>query len=115
MKLFGWLERLINERGSAAIMEQRLALKDDEIAKLQSKIRDLEASLEKHRVETDTIRIHKGIEFHCGVRTGGLWHPYCPICHSPITISGYLSCLGCNWNSWIEADELPTLISELRP
>jgi hypothetical protein len=113
MKFFGWLERLINEHGSAAIMAQRLALKDDEIAKLQAKIRDLEASHEKKQIETDEVRIHKGIEFHRGVRTGGLWHPFCPKCHTPITISGYLSCSGCNWNSWIEAEEFSSLISEL--
>lgn len=113
MGLFKWLDRWINERGSAAIMEKRLAMKDDEIANLQAEKVALQAAHDKKQIESDDVRIHKGVEFHRGVRTGGLWHPFCPRCHLPITISGYLSCSGCKWNSWIKAEELPSLIAEL--
>jgi len=58
MSLFKWFDKFINERGSAAIMEKRLALKDDEIAKLQAQIRDLEAAQHRKKIEADDIRAH---------------------------------------------------------
>ena len=42
MNLFKLFKEWINERGSADIMEKRLALKDDENAKLKAQISDLE-------------------------------------------------------------------------
>lgn len=83
MGLFKWFERLINERGSAAIMEKRLALKDDEIAVLQVKICELQASLDKQQIESDQVVLHKGIEFRRGIKTAGKWMGFCPKCHLP--------------------------------
>jgi hypothetical protein len=90
MKLFGWFEKWINERGSAAIMEKRLALKDEENAKLKAqigemdaKIKTLEASQQKQQIETDDVLIHNAIEFRRGIKTSGKWMGFCPKCHLP--------------------------------
>ena len=83
MNLFGWLKEWINERGSASIMEKRLALKDDEIAQLKAKIKDLEITQKKEQIEADEIRIHNGIEFRNGKRTSEKWAAFCPKCHLP--------------------------------
>jgi hypothetical protein len=45
MGLFSWFERLINEHGSATIMKERLALKDDQLADKDRKIHALELRL----------------------------------------------------------------------
>lgn len=83
MKMFGWIEKFINERGSASIMEKRLALKDDEIAQLKAKIKDLEAAQQKEKIEADEIRIHRGIEFRRGKLMRDKWASFCPKCHLP--------------------------------
>jgi hypothetical protein len=48
------------------LMEENAALK-----------RQLEES------NSEEIRIHSGIEFRCGKRTGGQWLGFCPLCHLP--------------------------------
>jgi len=68
---------------STKILKERLALKDDEIAKLQAKIRDMEAARDKQQFESDTVVIHKGIEFRRGLKTAGKWMGFCPKCHLP--------------------------------
>jgi hypothetical protein len=117
-KMFGWFERLINERGSAAIMEKRLAMKDDEIAQLKAKIHDLETSREKEKTESDEVRIHSTIEFRRGRRTGGKWMPFCPKCHMPASIDDdglySIGCsAGCGWASSVFKRELHGIISQL--
>jgi hypothetical protein len=118
--MFKWLEKLINERGSAAIMEKRLAMKDDEIAQLQAKIRGIEAFHAKEQIEADEVRIHRsGIEFRRGRRTSGTWLPFCPKCHMPATESRpheVLSCSGrCGWVSAGWLIQLPEMLREIDP
>lgn len=45
MSLISWLGKLINEHGSAAIMKERLALKDDQIVAKDRKIAELESQM----------------------------------------------------------------------
>jgi RNase P subunit RPR2 len=121
---FKLLRDLINERGSAAMMEKRLALKDDEIAKLQSQIRDLKAADEKQKFEADEIVIHKGIEFRRGIKTAGKWMAFCTKCHLPAeqclridhninTQDRVVVCSArCGWSVFMPTD-LHLLIAEL--
>jgi hypothetical protein len=116
MNLFKWLEKWINEKGSASIMEKRLALKDDEIAKLQAKILDLEKAHEKEKIENDEIIFHSGIEFKRGKRTGGKWMPFCPKCKMPARVSQYYGIIcsaNCGWVSDLSSTALPNVISQL--
>jgi len=118
MNPFKWIEKLITERGSAAIMEKRLALKDDEITKLHSKIRELDAAHDKEKVESDDIRLHKGIEFRRGIKTAGKWMAFCPKCHMPVSNrDGYLdvSCSdkACKWIITLDDMSLSQVIGEL--
>jgi len=43
------------------------------------------SSLERQLAESqaEDIRIHKGIEFRRGKRTGNIWMGFCPKCHMP--------------------------------
>ena len=45
MSLISWIGKLINEHGSASIMKERLALKDDQIAVKDRKIAELESQM----------------------------------------------------------------------
>lgn len=45
MSIISWMNKLINEHGSASIMKERIALKDDQIAIKDKKIAELEAQL----------------------------------------------------------------------
>jgi hypothetical protein len=119
MKLFGWFQRWIEERGSASIMEKRLAMKDDEIAQLKAKIQDLETSQQKQQIESDEVFIHSStIEFRRGKRTGGAWMPFCPKCHMPALVPSdgntYIFCSAqCGWGCEVLKQELPRIISQL--
>ncbi len=105
MSIFDSIEKLITEHGSATILSQQFAFAKDQfsdlerkVADLQKQIGDLEAQLERERMEhkqareelqrlrdehSEEIRIHNSIEFRRGKRTGGLWAPFCPKCHTP--------------------------------
>jgi hypothetical protein len=116
MKLFGWVEKWINEHGSASIMEKRLALKDDEIAKLKAQIKDLETAQQKQQIEADEIRVHSGIEFHRGKSTGGEWVPFCPKCKIPAMLAepwNVMCSARCGWSSSVKPMDVPNIISEL--
>jgi hypothetical protein len=116
MSLFKWLDRFISERGSAAIMEKRLALKDDEIAKLQSQIRDLQAAHDKEKIESDEVKFHSAIEFRRGKSTGGQWMPFCPKCKMPARVSnnfGVICSADCGWVSDLAPNELQRVVAQL--
>jgi hypothetical protein len=81
--MFKLIEKWINERGSAKILEQRLALKDDEIAALKTNIENLKFALQQKKVEVEEIRLPKGIEFRRGKVTADKWAAFCPSCHMP--------------------------------
>lgn len=137
-KTFDWLVKLINTRGSVEIMERRLALKDDQIAQLkaqkedeiailQAKIKELEAAQQNQKIEADEVRLHKGIEFRRGNKTGGKWQAFCPKCHLPaeqcfrsggevgrtVQSGRVVTCTArCGWSVFMQQD-LSVLSSEL--
>jgi hypothetical protein len=141
MNPFPFIEKLINEHGSAAILGQQLALAKDEFSALerqvgefQAKIAKLEAQLEiertnhneiKHELQrlkdehSEEIRIHKLVEFRRGIRTGNKWTAFCPKCHLPVTDSQYfgrwiIKCTGgCGWMTPVVGLDIGNLIKEL--
>ena len=101
-------------------MEKRLALKDDEIAKLQAQIRDLQAAKDKQQIESDEVVLHKGIEFRRGPKTAGKWTGFCPKCHLPAEDAWVrhgrdkvVLCSGrCGWQVFM-ASKLQDLVGEI--
>jgi hypothetical protein len=129
MNLLKWFEKLITEHASAAIMEKRLVLKDDENLQLKAKISDLEAKIktfevsqQKQNVEAEEIRLHKGIEFRRGSKTSGKWAAFCPKCQLPAQqvyrtvfdkTNRVVTCsASCGWKIYMQ-ENLDSLISEL--
>jgi hypothetical protein len=115
--LLGEIERLINERGSAAIMKERLSLANDQYIALERKLADALASAqestiraqaaelrasnleaEKLRLELDAQKLKEEIErlTHAEplkLKFGVLWSadgvPHCGKCRTPITNFGW--------------------------
>lgn len=132
------IEKLINERGSSTIIGHQLALAKDESSNLERKVSDLEKQIGKleaqlERAQTDQtkakedlqrlkdehaedIRIHSGMEFRRGKRTGGEWMLFCPTCHGPADfVSGLAMCSNpkCKWHLLLAKKDVDSVISNL--
>jgi hypothetical protein len=68
------------QASDAEIVERDIRVMQEN-ATLVQKNAELERQLAAAQAED--IRIHKGIEFRCGKRTGGKWAGFCPKCHMP--------------------------------
>ncbi len=138
MGLFTYIEKLINEHGSAKILKERLSVVGDQFAEserknsvLQSENAILKAALENERLkyqktqqefqrlrkeQEEEVHISHGIEFRRGKRTGNQWVAFCPKCHMPASIAGNLppacSDSGCHWTAEIGAEELLRIMKE---
>jgi hypothetical protein len=131
------IEKLITEHGSAAILGQHLAFAKDQFSALerqvteyQAKTAKLEAQLEIEQMNhketkqqfqrlqdehSEDIRVHKGIEFRRGKRTGGNWVAFCPVCHTPADTTALVMCANqkCKWHLIIAGNDIPKIIAEL--
>jgi len=137
MNIFDGIDKLITGHGSAAILSQQLAFARDQfsalerqVSEFQAKAAKLDAQLEiEHSNHKETkqalqrlqeehaeeIRVHSGIEFRRGKRTGGTWIPFCPVCHIPADLStGFVRCAHpkCGWQVLI-GKQLPGIIEKL--
>ena len=136
---FDAIEKLINEHGSAVILSQQLAFAKDQYAALEKQVNDfqgkvakLEAQLEieqsnhketKQALErlkdehAEEIRVHRGIEFRRGKRTGGIWIAFCPVCHTPADTTALVLCANqkCKWHLILSGNEIPKIIEEFSP
>jgi hypothetical protein len=68
--------------------------------------------------QAEEIRLHSGIEFRRGKRTGGEWMPFCPKCHMPAfanpNANRFIACTAhCGWLSYVEPQALPIILSRL--
>ena len=68
--------------------------------------------------QAETIRIHKGIEFRRGKRTGDKWLGFCPKCHMPASNrdGDLLVCCSdgaCKWRVTLDDIRLSQVIGEL--
>ena len=90
---------------------------------IERDIRLMEENAELKRQLADTkseeIRIHKGIEFKKGPKTGGSWIAFCPKCHCPAQAredDDNISCTDndCDWYSAVIGANLPRVISEIK-
>jgi len=126
MGMFDSLRSSLTELPISDIVRARLELALDQLSDAQSKVSDLqtqvarlEAQLEREHLDhkqtkeelerlkdehSEDIRIHRLIEFRRGLRTGGVWMPFCPSCHLPIdelrhdgTHRAYCSANDCEW------------------
>ena len=122
---------IIRERLSLAL--DLSAEKDAKIEALQMENAKLQVLLENDRLDhqktreelqrlkdehAEEIRIHKGIEFRRGKRTGHRWAAFCPQCHMPAAAinseDNPLACsAGCGWDSTLFSDELEDVLTEL--
>jgi len=134
---FETIEKLINEHGSAVILGQQLAFAKEQysvlerqVTEYQAKVAKLEAQLEIEQANhketkqllqrlqeehAEEIRVHKGIEFRRGKRTGGNWVAFCPVCHTPADTTTLIMCANtkCQWRLILGGKEIPKIISEL--
>jgi len=137
MNIFDGIEKLITEHGSAAILSQQLSFARDQfsvlerqVSEFQAKTAKLEAQLEiEHANHKETkqelqrlqdehseeVRVHKGIEFRRGKRTGGSWIAFCPVCHTPADTTTLVMCANqkCKWRLIVSGSDIPKMISEL--
>ena len=138
MNPFEAIEKLITEHGSAAILSHQLAFVKDQylalerqVGEFQAKVAMLEAKLEiEHSNHKETqqelqrlkdeyseeVRVHTGMEFRRGKRTGNEWVVFCPVCHAPADLSsGIVMCANpkCKWHVLIAANSLPNIVSKL--
>jgi hypothetical protein len=120
---------IVRERLSLAL--DRLSDAEAKIEALQTEKGSLHAQLDRERLDhkqtqvelqrlrdehSEEIRIHTGIEFRRGKRTGGVWIPFCPICHSPADLtSGVVGCANskCKWQILYAANQVPEIILQL--
>ncbi len=58
MKLFGSIEKLINEHGSATILKERMALANDKYLFLEDKVIVLEDKIKTLGLENETLRFN---------------------------------------------------------
>jgi len=133
MGLVDLAEKLINERGSAAIMEKRLLLIKEEAAALEKKNSDLTREVE--RLSKENAELNRKLaaatkaeefveEFGAAFRRkpDGSFHEaiYCPIHHTPAGSpdGGFpYSCSNpnCGWVSNITPNTLKSTILKLNP
>jgi TolA-binding protein len=136
MSIFDSIEKLITEHGSAAILNQQLAFARDQFSDLESKVEtlrtenaDLKAQLQRESLDhkkireelqrlqkehSEEIRVHRGIEFRRGKRTGGVWVAFCPVCHTPADTTTLVMCANqkCKWRLIVPGSDIPKYISE---
>lgn len=119
---------IVRERLSLAL--DRLAESESKVEVLQSEKANFQAQLEIERLNhsktqqelqrlkdehAEEIRVHSGVEFRRGKRTGGVWSPFCPVCHAPGDMStGLLRCAHpkCGW-SVLLGKQVADIISKL--
>jgi hypothetical protein len=114
MNPIGYIEKLINEHGSAAILAQQLEFAKDQFSALERQVSEFQSKTEKFEAQiakleakleieqtnhketkqdlqrfkdehAEEIIIHKMVEFRRGKRTSGKWMGFCPKCHLPAT------------------------------
>jgi hypothetical protein len=139
MSILDGFEKLITEHGSAAVIAERLALARDQFESLDRKASDLErkigkleAKLEREQFDREKaqqelqrlqkeheedVRIHSGVEFRRGKRTGFEWMPFCPACHGPVDFStGIAKCANqkCKWALMLDETMAASAIAQLK-
>jgi hypothetical protein len=133
MGLVDLIEKLINERGSAAVMEKRLMLIKEEAAALDKKNGELTRHVEFLEKDNSELRkklaifakAEEFVEFEGAAfkrKSDGAFHHgiYCPIHHLPASSieAGFpYSCPNndCGWASHITPRELASVIQKLEP
>lgn len=125
------VDRLALSEAQIADLQGQKASLESKIEALQSEKANLNAQLDIERLNhgktqqelkglkdeySEEIRIHSGIEFRKGKRTGGVWQPFCPACHTPLDGSAAMilcSIQKCGWSNISAAKKLPRILQEL--
>ena len=129
MGLLSEFERLINERGSATILRERLLLFKDKIAQLEKENTNLKRDLHKAQEESQLLHAqlknqsiadqfveHEGMFFKR--KSGGGYHSavYCPSCKmvmSTIDAGIPLNCSKCEIIAPWRPHDIPRILKEL--
>ncbi len=129
--IFGQLEKLINEHGSAQVLRERLGLAADqcaalekranalnaevdtlrlEVASLRKQNTDLKSSLAATGQETD-FRVHKSMAFKKKANGAFSDQPICPSCHKPMSLlpSGFVRCAPCQHTVTLGNERMPEI------
>jgi hypothetical protein len=94
----------LREENAELKAELKIAARD-----IEKKTEELAALREAHR---EAVRIHKGVEFRKGSRTGDAWMSFCPKCHLtleiPMSGGDSVACadINCGWVSQRMAQEV---------
>jgi hypothetical protein len=133
MGLVDLVEKLINERGSAAVMEKRLVLIKEEAAALDKKNGELTREVERLSKENAELKkqlavstkAEEFVEFEGAAfkrKPDGTFHHgiYCPIHHLPASSieDGFPYCCSrndCGWATHITPRKLTSVIQRLTP
>jgi hypothetical protein len=125
------IERLITERGSSAILRERLALANDRFVDLERKVAQLEQENARLRAAADERQRERprqapaeqfeegrgGALFKRRTEGGYVLAVYCPTDREPTAAfppkSGQFVCNRCGWFSDFEYGDLAAVISEL--
>lgn len=125
MGAFDSIKKTIADLPISDIYKARIELVVDQLSEAQSKIGELqtqvgrvESERDRERLErqdaqralqalreehAEDVRIHYGIEFRRGKRTGGHWVGFCPQCHLPAADwrdgTGVGCSSSCDWSS----------------
>jgi len=120
MGLVDLAEKLINERGSAAVMEKRLMLIKEEAAVLERKNGEMACEVERLSKENAEFVEEFGAAFKR--KPDGTFHEavYCPIHHTPASsmeggVPYFCSDPNCGWSSNITPNTLKSTILKLNP
>ena len=123
------IDKLINERGSAAILERQLAFVreqaevivnkvaqlEQEKATAEQRLAQLEAELKAYR-DAEQFVEHEGALFQRKPEGGYSLLPRCPNCRAPM-VSGFsgvpYSCATCHYRAPFDQDNLPQIIAKL--
>jgi len=83
------LTEILKEAPLSAVLQEKVKVLESENTKLHKELNDCR-SLHKmlqdeHEklvaLHAEEVRIHSGVEFRRGKRTGGNWMAFCPVCH----------------------------------
>lgn len=127
--LLAEIERLIVERGSAAVLRERLLLVNEQYVLLENKVAKLEAEcseLRRKLVEAEQERTrqaalqqfteHRGALFKKGPGGTYIDTMYCPVCRQSTDAfppGDKFVCQRCSWFSAFTEDRLAAVIAEL--
>jgi hypothetical protein len=99
-----------NLHAERARLEVRLEETDKRFDRLKREFDELKSAHEEEH------RVVGGIDMRRGLRTGGQWLPFCPVCKSPAAHDPQLDAFTCTNREcpWMTIEDISTIFSKIR-